>query len=73
MWGTLVAASVTLLCFFGPEVLVPYIVKNELGGSAADLGFIFGAGGLGAVLSSLILAQRHLPRKHITFMYAAGR
>jgi predicted MFS family arabinose efflux permease len=72
LWGTLVAASVTLLCFFGPwEVLVPYIVKNELGGSAADLGFIFGAGGLGAVLSSLILAQRHLPRKHITFMYAA--
>jgi predicted MFS family arabinose efflux permease len=72
LWGTLVAASVTLLCFFGPwEVLVPYIVKNELGGSAADLGFIFGAGGLGAILSSLILAQRHLPRKHITFMYAA--
>jgi DHA3 family tetracycline resistance protein-like MFS transporter len=72
LWGTLVAASISLLCFFGPwEVLVPYVVKNELGGSARDLGFVFGAGGLGAVLSSLVLAQRHLPRKHITFMYSA--
>jgi hypothetical protein len=67
-----VAASITLLCFYGPwEVLVPFVVKNELGGSARDLGFVFGAGGLGAVLSSLVMSQRSLPRKHITFMYAA--
>lgn len=72
LWGTLAAASITLLCFYGPwEVLVPYVVKNELGGSARDLGFVFGAGGLGAVLSSLVLSQRSLPRKHITFMYSA--
>jgi MFS family permease len=72
LWGTLVAASITLLCFFGPwQVLVPFVVKNELGGSARDLGFVFGAGGLGAVLSSLVMSQRSLPRKHITFMYAA--
>jgi MFS family permease len=72
LWGTLVAASIALLCFFGPwEVLVPYVVKNELGGSARDLGFVFGAGGLGAVLSSLVMSQRSLPRKHITFMYGA--
>jgi DHA3 family tetracycline resistance protein-like MFS transporter len=32
---------------------------------------VFGAGGLGAVLSSLVLAQRSLPRRHITFMYGA--
>lgn len=72
LWGTLVAAAITLLCFYGPwEVLVPFVVKNELGGSARDLGFVFGAGGLGAVLSSLVLAQRNLPRRHITFMYGA--
>jgi MFS family permease len=72
LWGTLVAASITLLCFYGPwEVLIPFVVKNELGGSARDLGFVFGAGGLGAVLSSLVMSQRSLPRKHITFMYGA--
>jgi hypothetical protein len=72
LWGTLVAASIALLCFYGPwEVLVPFVVKNELGGSARDLGFVFGAGGLGAVLSSLAMAQRSLPRRHITFMYGA--
>jgi len=72
LWRTLVAASITLLCFYGPwEVLVPFVVKNELGGSARDLGFVFGAGGLGAVLSSLVMSQRSLPRKHITFMYGA--
>ena len=72
LWGTLVAAAIALLCFFGPwEVLVPYVVKNELGGSALDLGLVFGAGGLGAVLSSLVMAQRSLPHKQITFMYAA--
>jgi DHA3 family tetracycline resistance protein-like MFS transporter len=72
LWGTLVAASIVLLCFYGPwEVLVPFVVKNELGGTAQDLGFVFGAGGLGAILSSLVMAQRSLPRRHITFMYAA--
>lgn len=70
LWGTLVAASIVLLCFYGPwEVLVPFVVKNALGGTAQDLGFIFGAGGLGAILSSLAMAQRSMPRRHITFMY----
>jgi DHA3 family tetracycline resistance protein-like MFS transporter len=70
LWGTLVAAAVSLLAFYGPyEVLVPYIVKNLLGGSAGDLGIVFAAGGLGAILSALVMGQRELPRKHITFMY----
>ena len=44
------AATISLLCVWGPwEVLVPYLVKNELGGSAAALGFVFAAGGAGAV------------------------
>ena len=34
----------------GPtEVLLPYVVKNELGGCAADLGLVFAAGGVGSV------------------------
>ena len=71
LWGTLLMAAVTLLLTWGPwEVLIPYIVKNELGGSARDLGLVFGAGGLGSVVASLVLAQRGLPSRFVTFMYA---
>lgn len=61
---------VTCLAFWGPfEVLVPYLVKNELGGDAADLGLVFAAGGAGSVLVSLAMGQWGIPRLHITFMY----
>jgi len=72
LWGTLTAASIGLLLFWGPfEVLVPFIVKNQLHGGADDLGFVYAWGGVGAVLAALTLGQRGLPRRHITFMYAA--
>ena len=70
LWATLLSATVALLVFHGPfEVLVPYIIKEKLGGSAADLGLVFAAGGAGAVLASLVMAQRGLPKRPITFMY----
>jgi hypothetical protein len=56
----------------GPtEVLVTAIVKNELGGSAAELGIVFAAGGVGSVLCALLMGQTGLPRRNITFMYLA--
>jgi DHA3 family tetracycline resistance protein-like MFS transporter len=70
LWGTLLGASIALLAFWGPmEVLVPYIVKNVLSGNAQDLGFVFAAGGIGAILAAVVLGQRGLPRRHVTFMY----
>jgi MFS family permease len=72
LWGTLGWALVALLLIYGPfEVLVPYLVRNELGGDATDLGLVFAFGGLGAVLLSLTVGQIGLPRRHITFMYVA--
>jgi DHA3 family tetracycline resistance protein-like MFS transporter len=71
IWGSLLAAAVSLLAFWGPvEVLLPYVIKNELGGSARDLGMVFAAGGLGAVAGALLMAHRGLPRRHILFLYA---
>jgi hypothetical protein len=71
LWGTLAWALVALLLIWGPfQVLLPYLVKNHLGGDAGDLGLVFAAGGLGAVLLSLAVGQFGLPRRHITFMYA---
>ena len=73
LWGTFVAATFTYLLFLGPTyVLVPYVVKNQLHGSATTLGTVLALGGLGALLAAAITAQLgdrgHRP---ITFMYAA--
>jgi MFS family permease len=70
LWATLVAASVGLLFFLGPlEVLLPYVVRNELGGGAGAYGAVLAAAGAGAIAVSLVLSQRGLPRRYLTFMY----
>ena len=70
LWGTLLAASIGLLCFFGPvEVLVPFLVKNNMNGNAGDFGLILSVGGVGSILASLVIGRWGLPRREITFMY----
>jgi Transmembrane secretion effector len=50
-------------------VLLPFVVKNMLHGSAADFGLVLAAGGLGSVACALAMGQRGLPRRDITFIY----
>jgi MFS family permease len=70
LWGTLLSAAIAYLAFMGPtEVLLPYLVKNELDASARDLGLVFAAGGVGAIAAALIMGQRGQPRRDVTFMY----
>jgi MFS family permease len=70
LWGTLVAAAGAYLVFLGPsEVLLPYMVKNELHASAGELGLVFAAGGLGAVGAAIWMGQRGHPRRDVTVMY----
>jgi MFS family permease len=70
LWGTFLAATLAYLIFWGPsEVLLPFLVKNELGGSAQDLGFILALGGVGAMAAAIVMANRSMPRRFITFMY----
>ena len=72
LWATLLSASLTLLCFLGPfEVLLPYLVKNELGGDADVLGVILGASGVGAIVSGLVLGQRGIGRRYVLSAYLA--
>jgi MFS family permease len=71
LWGTLLSAAIAYLAFMGPtEVLLPYIVKNDLHASAGDLGLVFAAGGVGAIGAALIMGQRGHPGRDVTFMYA---
>jgi DHA3 family tetracycline resistance protein-like MFS transporter len=72
LWGTLAAAAVFLLVFYGPsQVLLPFVVKNDLGGSARDYGFVLASAGIGAIGAALVVGQRALPRRQITVMYAS--
>jgi MFS family permease len=71
LWGTLLSAAFAYLAFLGPaEVLLPYVVKNDLHASAGQLGLVFAAGGIGAVGSALVMGQLGHPRRDLTVMYA---
>jgi MFS family permease len=71
LWGTLVSAAIAYLAFLGPtETLLPYVLKNNLHGSAGDLGLVFAAGGAGAIGAAALMGQRRHPRRDVTFMYA---
>jgi MFS family permease len=71
LWKTLLAASLTLLLFFGPyQVLLPYLVKNALHGGSATVGLIRGLGGAGAIIGALAVGQRGLPGWAIRAMFA---
>ncbi|GAA3629518.1 hypothetical protein GCM10022223_53910 [Kineosporia mesophila] len=70
LWGTFLSAGVTYLLFIGPtEVLLPYLVRTDFGGSARILGVVLAAGGIGAVGAALLMAQTGLPQRQFTFMY----
>jgi Transmembrane secretion effector len=70
LWATLVSAAIAYLLFMGPtEVLLPFVVKNRLSDGAGALGLVFAAGGLGSLLCAIVIGQRGLPRRALTFMY----
>jgi MFS family permease len=72
LWGTFTAATLTYLLFLGPtEVLLPFLVKNALHAGAGSLGFILGAGGVGALAAAVIVGQRESFTRPVTFMYVA--
>jgi MFS family permease len=69
LWATLAGAALFLLLTYGPfEVLLPYIIKNELGGDAATFGAVLAVGGLGSMAAAVILSITGIPRRHVTFM-----
>jgi MFS family permease len=72
LWGTFLAATLAYLIFLGPaEVLMPFVVKEEMGGTAIDLALVFAMGGVGAMLAAVVMSNRGMPRRHVTFMYVA--
>jgi MFS family permease len=69
LWGPIVTASLGQFLYAGPnQALVPYLVKFELHASAAALGLVFTAGGLGTVAAGLIIGRLPRPRHIVVFM-----
>jgi hypothetical protein len=71
-WATLLAAMLSLLLFIGPlEVLLPFLVKNRLALGPESLGLIFALGGVGSILTAVLVGQLGIPRLKVTVMYAS--
>jgi MFS family permease len=71
LWGTLLSAAIAYLVFLGPtEVLLPFVVKNELHASAGTLGLVLAAGGVGAIGAAAFMGRQGHPRRDVTLMYA---
>lgn len=67
--ATLLFASLMILVIMGPfEVLIPFIVKDGLGGDAGDHAWILGAFGIGGAVGSLVMASYPMPRRYLTIM-----
>jgi MFS family permease len=70
LWGTFLAATFAYLLFMGPvEVLLPWIVKNELAAGPGTLGLVFAVGGVGALGAALAVGRFGVPRRTMTFIY----
>lgn len=70
LWGTFLGATASYLLFVGPsEVLLPFVVKNDMHGGAQALGLVLAAGGVGALFAAALAGQRGMPRRHMTWMY----
>jgi DHA3 family tetracycline resistance protein-like MFS transporter len=64
IWVTLIAAGLFTLFYWGPvQVLLPYIVRNDLGGGAGTFGLVLAADGVGSVLAAVLVSQRGLPKR----------
>ncbi len=69
---TLLTAAVAYLAFYGPfQVLVPFLIRNELDAGAGALGLVLGAGGVGALAGAVLVSHRGMPRRTISFMFGA--
>lgn len=72
LWGTLVAAALTLVAFVGPsEVLLPFLIKNELHAGSGALGAVRALGGLGAICGATVLGHGGLPTRFVTVMFVS--
>ncbi|MGO1974560.1 MAG: MFS transporter [Propionibacteriaceae bacterium] len=67
--ATLLFASLMILVMMGPfEVLVPFLIKDRLGGGASQHAWVMAAFGVGGALGSMTMASMRMPRHYLSVM-----
>ena len=67
--STLLFASLMILVMMGPlEVLIPFLIKDRLGGGPGDHALVLAAFGIGGAVGSLVMASFRMPRRYLTLM-----
>ncbi len=67
--ATLLFAALMILAIMGPfEVLIPFLIKDRLGGGPGDHAMVMAAFGIGGALGSLGMASLRMPRRYLTTM-----
>ena len=60
-----------LLAYLGPTyVLLPYIIRHDLGGGASDFSLVLAADGVGSVIAGLLMSRFGMPKRYLTAMFA---
>lgn len=67
--ASLLFASLMILVMMGPlEVLVPFLIKDRLGGGPRDHALVMAGFGIGGAIGSLVMGARRMPRRYLTLM-----
>ncbi|TDD25176.1 MFS transporter [Kribbella turkmenica] len=67
--ASLLFGTVFVLLILGPlEVLLPFAVRDQLGGGPSDFGLVLAAFGIGGAAGALLISSRSLPRRYLTVM-----
>ena len=70
LWGTFLSATFTYLLFIGPtQVLLPYIVRNEMHQGASSYGIVLAAGGVGALIGAVAMGVLRAGNRSMTWIY----
>jgi MFS family permease len=69
LWATLLFALALVLFIVGPlEVLLPFAIRENIGGDAGDYGLAVAAFGTGGAIGALAISSGRLPRRYLTVM-----
>lgn len=67
--ASLLFGTFFVLLILGPlEVLLPFAIRDQLGGDAREFGLVMAAFGIGGAVGALVISSRSLPRRYLTIM-----